>query len=117
MTFIESLLLGDTITAAAEKAGVSEATAYRWLNGGVRNLVETKRKELFEANINRLENSMTKAINALNELIENKEAAPQRLGAAKAVVENVIKVFELRSMDQRMDAIEKAYNSKTVGVN
>jgi hypothetical protein len=114
--FIESLLLGNTIAAAAKASGVSEATAYRWLNQGLRELVEAKRKELFESNLNRLENSMATAIDALNELIANREAAPQRLGAAKAVVENVIKVFELRNVEARMDAIEKAY-SGSLGEN
>jgi phage terminase small subunit len=108
--FIEYLLLGDTVTEAAKKAGVSEATAYRWLKQGLREIVESRRKDIFEANLNRLENSMTKAIDALNELIANKDTAPQRLGAARAVVENVIRVFELRNVEARMDAIEKAYS-------
>jgi hypothetical protein len=33
-----------------------------------------------------------------------------RDGADRAVVENVIRVFELRNVEARMDAIEKAYS-------
>jgi phage terminase small subunit len=113
--FVESLLLGDTITEAAKKAGVSEATSYRWLKQGLRETVEARRRDTFEANLNRLENSMTKAIDALNELIENRDAAPQRLGAARAVVENVIRVFELRNIEARMDTIEESYSGNLGG--
>jgi hypothetical protein len=107
---IESLLSGTTISEATKKAGTSEATAYCWLKEGLHEIVESRRKDIFKANPNRLENSVAKAVDALNELIENKAASPQRLGAARAVVENVIRVFELRNVEARMDATEKAYS-------
>ncbi|MDR1785200.1 MAG: hypothetical protein LBR23_01860 [Spirochaetaceae bacterium] len=105
--FAEALLSGQTVTAAARQAGIGERTAYTWLKDGLRRFVETRRRELFEANVNRLQTSMTGAVGTLDEIASDKgNPAHARTSAAKALLEQAVKLYELQDIERRIAALE-----------
>jgi transposase-like protein len=106
--FAESILAGSTIAEAAAQAGVGPTICYSWLNKGLREWLTERRKEKFEAGLNKLETNLTAAVDALAGMMTDTETPPaQRLGAAKTVIEQTIKLFELRDIESRITALEQ----------
>jgi transposase-like protein len=107
--FAEAVLSGSTIGDAAQAAGVGQTIAYSWLNKGLRAWINERRKEAFEGGLNKLERNLTAAVDTLAAMMNDTETPPaQRLGAAKAVLEQTIKLFELRDIENRITALEQA---------
>jgi hypothetical protein len=106
--FTTALLSGLSISAAAKEAGISATWAHRLLNNGLREKIDQYRRELFTANLNKLENALSKAIDTLETLMGEDTPPPQRLGAAKTLIEQTIKLFELRDIESRLKKLEEA---------
>jgi hypothetical protein len=106
--FIESMLAGNTVNESAASAGVSKATGHSWLKKGLRDQITALRKEAFESAMQKLEAAMTGAVNTLTNLMGQAAPPPQRLGAAKTVLEQAVKLYELRDIDHRLAALEAA---------
>jgi hypothetical protein len=107
----EALLLalasGLSVPAAAERAGVSERTAYRRLDDPAfrRRIAET-RSALFTEAVGRLAALAGKAADALGELLtSNRDLV--KLQAAKGVLELGPKLREAGELAQRLDALER----------
>jgi transposase-like protein len=112
--FAGAVLAGATIAEAAAQAGVGETITYTWLNKGLREYITERRKEAFEAGLNKLEKNMAAAVDTLQGMMDNAETPPaQRLGAAKTVLEQTIKLFELRDIEGRITALEQSAGGKT----
>jgi phage terminase small subunit len=107
--FAEAVLSGSTISEAAIAAGIKETAAYNWLRDGLRDYIMERRKAAFEAGLNKLEKQLAGAVDTLQELMTDTETPPpQRLGAAKTIIEQTVKLFELRDIEARLSALEQA---------
>lgn len=83
------LLAGKSQKQAAQEAGVAEETVSRWLNGDPIFVAELNRRkrELWEANRDRLRALHSKAVDVIEELLEAEDGAT-RLRAAVAILKN-----------------------------
>lgn len=111
---IISLLMEPTITVAAEKTGVSEATLWRWLQQEQFQEAyrEAKRQAVAQA-IARLQQVSSEAVNTLREIMLDGEAKDTaRVTAAKAVLEMAVKGIELDDLVARIETLEKAINNQ-----
>ena len=108
--FVESVLNGGSIREAAKTARVSEGQAHKWLRNGLRDEIDSRRKAAFETALNRLENSMTGAVDTLAELLTKDNPSGTRLGAAKALIENAVRTYELRDIEKRLSELEAAHS-------
>lgn len=105
---VTALMAGQTIQAAAKSAGVSETTARRRLaDPAFRAALDAARAEALERAINALSTLSVIAVATLGELMRGAESEMARLGAARAALENLLKVRELVELEGRLAELER----------
>ncbi len=108
---ITSLLTHRDVASAAKDCGVAERTLYRWVH---------ENKE-FQAALRKAENQMLSgitrrltflgnaALDVLALIMADKEKpASSRVAAARAILDNLLKIKELVDMEKRIAALEEA---------
>jgi hypothetical protein len=101
------LATGLSVPAAAQRAGVSERTAYRRLDDpGFRRRISETRTALFTEAVGRLAALAGKAADALGELLTS-DRGLVKLQAAKGVLELGPKLREAGEVAERLDALER----------
>jgi DNA-binding MurR/RpiR family transcriptional regulator len=111
---IESLLREPTVQAAAEAAGVSKATIFRWLAcPGFSAAYREARGRLLESTLTALQAASTDAVTCLREVINDKAAqVSARVSAAKTVLELGLKAREALEVEERLAYLEKVFEVK-----
>lgn len=112
---IAALLSEPTVQRAAEKAGVGERTLHRWLDENLRfqeGLTLAESRAIDKAT-RRLVILQDEAIQTIEEIMTDDNApASTRLRAATSVLDYLLKLRELRNVEQRLAALEEAYNAQ-----
>jgi hypothetical protein len=109
-SLLSLLLDGATITQAAEQIGVSERTIYRWLEDETfRCELALAEKQALDAVGVRLVGLASAALDALILVLDEPEVrgANVRRLAARDLLDLVLKWHELRTLEQRLTALEK----------
>ncbi|MGG4156878.1 MULTISPECIES: hypothetical protein [Bacteria] len=107
---ILALLTEPTMGGAAEKAGVSESTLWRWMQeeSFKERYQEAKRQSITHAT-GRLRQGMTIAVDTLIEIARNKKApAMARVVAAKTIIESAMNAHEMEELQVRVDRLEES---------
>jgi len=111
--FILALIETGFITKAAEIAGITEATAHRWLNDGLNNVVDEVRQTLFDNRINELQGMMKLANQAVKDTLEDEKATHNtKLNAAKIVYDNVFRYNEQRNIIEQMEELREMFKER-----
>jgi AcrR family transcriptional regulator len=106
---IAALLSSATIQDAAKAAGVSEATAHRWLRNaaGFDAAYRQSRRAAVGQATARLQQVSGAAVSVLVQVMANKTTpASVRVAAASKVLDFAIKAVELEDLDARLLALE-----------
>jgi hypothetical protein len=102
------LVCGATVEAAADKAGVSRATAFRRLQDpDFRHRLEELRSEIVQRAADALSAASTEAIKTLLSLLPPSMPPSTRLQAARSILEFGIKMRDATVLDQRLKALEE----------
>lgn len=110
--FVIALMKCDTIAQAHQMAGISQASAYKYLKDPVfKKAVSDMRKEVMRSISTKLMNSGTQAVDALTSIM-NDENAPHtaRVSASRAILEHLTKTFELSDIVERLEQLEERFN-------
>lgn len=107
---LSALIAHSTVSAAAAAAGVSERTIYsRLSDDAFRAEYEARRHMTLDAACERLQASLTAAVEVLTAIMQNAENSPQsRIQAARSVLEYGVKLTELTDLARRVEALEAA---------
>jgi len=107
---IAALLASKKVAEAASSAGIGERTLYRWLaeDQAFRAALSQAEGELLDIATRRLLSLQGKSIDALEHLIDGAESEGVRLRAAQVAIETSLKLRELRDIEQRLTALERA---------
>lgn len=109
---IAALLSERTARDAARKAGVSEKTLYSWLAGqDFRAALRSAESELMDTVTRRLNAGQVKALETLEDLIENGQSETTRLNACLAWLNIFVKYRDIRDIDERLTALENKQNA------
>lgn len=111
---IESLLTSGSATEAAEKAGVSRNTLYRWLQEPdfQAALAEAEAAAL-DSLSTRLVGLADQAAAALGDVFNSEKAGiGHRLRAADIVLSNLLRLRELVTIEQRLAELERRQNEQ-----
>jgi hypothetical protein len=108
---IAALLSESSICDAAKAAKISEPTLFRWLKDEAFNTAYMKaRRQATMQAIAQLQQSSSKAVKALCDIMEDKEApTSSRVSAAKTILELSIKSVEIEDLAQRVVQLESLY--------
>jgi len=107
-----ALIANPTIKGAAEECGIAEKTLHAWMKDyEFASKVRKAQAEIMQATIGRVLSTVSQAIETLVEVMTDREGSPgPRVTAAKALLEHSFKVYELESIQQRIDALEGRLN-------
>lgn len=105
-----ALISESTLKEAAKKAGIGEATLWRWLQDPeFQEKYRTARRQAVSQSITQLQKISSEAVETLREVMNSKETPPaSRVTAARAVLEMSIKAVEVEDLAVRIEALEKA---------
>jgi hypothetical protein len=107
-TAINALIAQSSIDSAATKAGVTPRTLYRWLDEPTFRLaLNTALDKSIDAAARGLVRLTERAIEVVETVLDNEQLHPAtRLRAADLVLSNMLKLAELRTLAQRVAALE-----------
>lgn len=111
--FVLALIETGFITKAADVAGVTEKTAHKWLNDGLKEIVDEVRQSLFDGRINELQDMMKLANQAVKETLEDDKASRNtKLNAAKIVYDNVFRYNEQKNIIEQMEELRQLFKER-----
>ena len=108
---ILALLSTKNVAEAAARAKVGKRTLWRWLGDPMfRASLAGAEADMLDAATRRLLQLQEGAIETVQAIMQDGEAnASVRLRAAQAVLDYLLKLRELRNVEQRLTALEMAY--------
>ena len=111
---ILALLSQRTLSKAAAKSGVSEKTLRRWLadDEAFKTEYASARHATFQAGMSRIQTLAGKAIDALEELLDERDYPNVRLGAARTVAELGIHQHDEETILRKLEEIESWQRSQ-----
>jgi len=114
---VRVLLTSKSVGEAAQLAGVGERTLFRWLTEPpFKAALSVAEGELLDVATRRLLGLQDKAIETFENVLKDEEATQVvRLRAAQAVLDYLLKLRELRNVEQRLTALEQAYAEQQQG--
>jgi hypothetical protein len=97
------------IKQAAETAGVTKVTLWRWLQApDFQSRYRAARRQLVETAIAQLQSNCTIAARVLREVAEDREApASSRVAAARAIIEQSVSAVQLTDLQERLEEVER----------
>ena len=106
--FVRALVAGQDIRQAAATAEVSERTGYRWLRS---EPVQEALGRVLDAELSALAARTLKMASPAPVVLGRMMQAPDtadyvRLGAAKALLDAALRLFELRVLSERLSRVE-----------
>ncbi len=108
-----ALACGATVQAAAQKAGISPATAYRRLQeAGLKQRLQELRADMVQRTSGMLTAAAGEAVKTLLALQRDTTPAAVRLGAARAILEIGLKVRDATELEERLATLEQRLAQK-----
>ena len=109
---IPHIVSNPTYTEGCKKAKINKTTLYKWLKEPVfKTELDRQRDEIAAEAFGILSQGLTKAVEALVGLLDNKDNRLKRL-AAKDVIDFIIRHKENEDLDERLTAIERQLDSQ-----
>ena len=107
---IAALLVSKTITRAAETAGVSSRSIFRWLREDetFRRALRAARRQALALGTARLQQIALEASDSLGDIIHDaKAASASRVSAIRTALEFAYRAAELEDIEERLADIER----------
>ena len=106
---IEALLKNPTTRAAAQAAGVSETTIFRWLADPAFSKAHREaRGRILESTLLALQSASSDAVQTLRAVMNDHDALPAaRVSAARSVLEFALKARTELEIEERLAALEQ----------
>ena len=111
---IAAMLTTSTVADAAAAAGVGHRTLARWLadDPEFRSALQRAEGLAIDAAVRRLVGLQDAAVDVFDDVLSNSSISPTvRLRAASSVIDYLLKLRELRNLEERLAALEDRYNN------
>lgn len=110
---IEILLTSRSIQQASETCGIAYKTLRRWMGDPTFKAALIQREgETLDAATRRLSGMGNDAIDTMAAIMANGENEQTRLRAAQGILDNLLRLRELRGVEERLTALEAAVYEK-----
>lgn len=103
-----ALMTTATIKDASAQAGITTATAYKYLNDPVfKEEYRRVRREAFEQATSKIVGSVDEAVEVLRTVMnDEEEVGATRVQAARTIIANAFKSYEMQEVQERLDELE-----------
>lgn len=106
--FLIAMLEKGIVSVAAKTANITEATAHKWLNGGLDETLEKMRLEMIEEALNRIKLACSSAVDTMLEILNDKSnSAGIRLKASTIIIDTTMKIREQQQIIDKLEALEE----------
>jgi len=106
---LAAMLTQPTLTAAAQAAGTSEKTLYRWLAlPAFAAELKARQAGIIDAAAGRLVQGLAQALDTLSELMTTAESESVRRAAASEWLANCLTIRQETELEKRLTELEKA---------
>ena len=107
--FIIAMLASKTIAEASEKARISTQTGYNYMNNQtVKEELKKLRRDSFEQATSKIVDSVDEAVEVLRSVMnDDEEVGATRVQAARTIIANAFKSYELQEIEERLENIEQ----------
>ncbi|MGB9799624.1 MAG: terminase small subunit [Thermanaerothrix sp.] len=107
--FLQALLTSKSAREAAQKAGIGEKTAYRWLRlPQVQSALAEAEGQILAETMRRLLGMAGGAADVLHDLLNNPRLLPtERLKVAQAVLDNLLRLRNVTTLEARLAELER----------
>ncbi len=111
---LAALMLAPTVRVAAEKSGVAESTLRGWLaDPKFAAAYAALRDEMLEQAAAMLSSALAGAVVELTHVLRDAERPGDRLRAAEAILDGLLKVRQLHDLARRVAALEEKAGGDT----
>ena len=105
---IPHLITSKTLKAGCKKAKISRQTLYEWLKEPIfKEEFRNQRDVIIEEAIEDLKGNLTKATDALIDLLDKTDSDPLKRYVAKDIIDYVMKARELGELEERLVKVER----------
>lgn len=109
---LDALLHSPDVSAAADRAEVSRATVYRWLNDiDFAAELKKKRDAMLDSAIESVKSHSVKAADTLAAMLVSNDERLRRM-AAKDLLDYSFRILESRDILERLEAVEERLQKK-----
>lgn len=107
--FLQALLTSKSAREAAQKAGIGEKTAYRWLRlPQVQSAIAEAEGQVLADTMRRLLGMTGVVVDTLHDLLNNPRLLPtERLKVAQAVLDNLLRLRNVTTLEARLAELEE----------
>ena len=113
VSFIFAMLQTGNISKSSKIAGITEATAFKYLKNGLREEIDKIRKQYIENNFKQLEYASIKATEVLIDILEAENCPKSvKLNASKTILDYALKIREQTEIIERLQEVEKRIEDK-----
>lgn len=108
--FLQAIVCGASLEAAAKRAGISRATAFRRAKAPqFQQTLKSMRQEIIFRTLSTLNAATGEAARTLIQLLGSAHSSSARLGASKAIIELSCKLRDHEDFEERLRAIEDRF--------
>jgi hypothetical protein len=105
--FIAALLTHSSVESAANAAGISRATGWRWLQRqDVLERLRQARQQAWSRAMAQLQEAGPEAVEALRKILREAKGEAPRVSAARTILELGVRAVELVSIEERIGKLE-----------
>jgi hypothetical protein len=102
---------GGSVRKWAADNGIPERTCYGWSgSAGFKELVQSHRRKMTDQVIGQLTGKASKAVRTLERLMESGTGESVRLGAARAILSELVAIGNWADLEKRFCELEKRVN-------
>jgi phage terminase small subunit len=111
---ISALLTAPSLAAAAQQAGLSEVTAWRWLKDATfQAAYREARRAVVQQAIVQVQHATGTAVQTLVAVMQDNESpSSARVSAARSILEMAIRAVEIEDLEARITALEQQAHPK-----
>lgn len=109
---VTALITNPTIKGAASECGIAEKTLHAWLKEeDFAARVREAQQELTRQATGRIMLSIGRSVEVLEDIMQDEASNPSpRVAAARTLLDYAFKIYELQTVQQRLDELERRMN-------
>lgn len=111
--FIAEYLTNGSIAETCKRVGITESTAYNWMNAGLREIIDEMQDKLFTERLDKQCLLLDRATDKLEQLIDDTKTQPfVMLSIWKALNDSIYKNKQFADIQKKLDEVKELFKQQ-----